>query len=115
MIPLVILAFITALCSALLALGYVYRTSFPMSYMWFLTGIILLLTFIMEDSIQLDNRVANVTGNGDNFTMTYDDNVYPLKVQDSNGDYTAEPNFTGIMLIMLALSFIMIGVLIERT
>lgn len=40
--------------------------------------------------------------------------VYAIKVLDENGEYTAEPTFVGIMLLMLALSFVMIGILIER-
>jgi hypothetical protein len=115
MIPLVILAFVTGICALILALGYIYRTSFPMSFMWFITGAILLLIFVTEDSIEIDDRVLQINATGDNFTAYYDSNTYPLKVQDIDGNYTAEPSFLGIMLIVLALSFIMVGILIERT
>jgi hypothetical protein len=115
MIPLVMLLFVFGLSTALLALGYIYRTSFPMSFMWFITGAIFLLLFLIEDSIELDDRVYNITSSGSTYTATYESNTYPLKVQDINGDYTPEPTFLGIMLILLSLSFIMMGILIERT
>jgi hypothetical protein len=115
MIPLVILVFVTTICVIILALGYIYRTSFPMSFMWFITGAIFLLLFVVEDSIGLDDRVLTINASGSDFIASYEDNVYPIKVQDVNGDYTLEPTFLGIMLIVLSLAFIMVGILIERT
>lgn len=115
MIPLVILVFVFGISTALLALGYIYRTSFPMSFMWFLVGAIFLLLFLVEDSIELDDRILNITSSGNDFTATYESNTYPLKVQDGLGNYTLEPTFLGIMLILLSLCFIMMGILIERT
>lgn len=63
--------------------------------------------------------IQNVEGS-DEITVNSYDTVgnspitYDIKVIDENGLYTAEPTFIGIMLIILALSFIMIGILIER-
>ena len=86
-----------------------------MSFMWWLVGIIFMLFFLIEDSVEIDDRVLNITSTGSTFEVNYDSNVYPLKVQDGNGDYTLEPTFGGMMLIVLSIAFIMIGILIERT
>jgi len=52
-IPFLILSMLFAVSGAIIALGYVYRTSFPMSFTWFISGSIFLIVFISTDSIQL--------------------------------------------------------------
>lgn len=116
--PLLILSFISAILIALMVLGYIYRTSFPMSFIWFITGVIFLLIFVTTETISLGALPVNQTYDNNTNTIinTYDNDKYPIKVFDNNTNtYTAEPNFVGMMLIILALSFIMVGILIERT
>lgn len=74
-IPIIILGFITALITILLSLGYIYRTSFPMSTFWFLSGAIFLIILLSVNSITygetflLDN-IAETT-NPNNQTLVY--------------------------------------------
>lgn len=116
--PIEILGFITAVCISLIVLGYIYRTSFPMSFIWFITGAIFILIFVTTNTIsigqlQTEQEYNNVT---DTIINTYEPNTYDIKVYDEIAqEYTAEPNFIGMMLIVLALAFIMVGILIERT
>lgn len=116
--PIVILGFITSILIALMVLGYIYRTSFPMSFIWFITGVIFLLIFVTTETISLGALLVNQTydNNTETTIHTYENDKYPIKVFDNNTNtYTAEPNFVGMMLIILSLSFIMVGILIERT
>lgn len=116
--PIVILGFITSILIALMVLGYIYRTSFPMSFIWFITGVIFLLIFVTTETISLGPLLVNQTydNNTETTIHTYENDKYPIKVFDNNTNtYTAEPNFVGMMLIILSLSFIMVGILIERT
>lgn len=117
-IPLLILGFISSILIALMVLGYIYRTSFPMSFIWFITGAIFLLIFVTTETISLGSLPTNQTydNNTDTIINTYEKDVYPIKVFDNNTNtYTPEPNFVGMMLIVLSLSFIMVGILIEKT
>jgi len=116
-IPIVILGFIMSIAIAMMALKYIYRTQFPMSFIWFMTGAILLVIFITTDTISLGQLA--IAQNYDNATdtiyNTYEPDTFPIKVYDNDTEaYTQEPTFTGIMLIVLSLSFIMVGVLIEK-
>lgn len=114
---LVLMGIVTPFIVILLGLGYIYRTSFPMSFMWFLSGAILLLIFLGHDNITLGQLQTNQTYNNvtDTIINTYEGDNYAIKVFDNNTQtYTPEPTFIGMMLIVLALSFIMVGILIEK-
>lgn len=116
-IPIIILGFISSIIIALLTLGYIYRTSFPMSTFWFLSGSILLIIFISVNTISIGSLNVNQTYNNvtDTIINTYAPDTFPIKVYDGGTEtYTLEPNFIGIMLIILSLAFIMVGVLIEK-
>lgn len=123
-IPLLIIGLIASFVVILLSLGYVYRSSFPMSTMWFISGAIFLLIFMSVNTISIGytderDRLENstITANTTEYEYLTEGNTpitYDIKVKDVDGNYTMEPNFVGIMLIILSLSFIMVGVLIER-
>lgn len=116
--PIEILGLIGGICFALLVLGYIYKSAFPMSFIWFTTGIIFLLIFALTNTISIGQLQVNQTYNNvtDAIINGYEPNTYPIKVYDDiNEEYTLEPNFIGIMLIVLCLACIMVGILIEKT
>lgn len=116
-LPIPIFGLIAGLCMALLVLGFVFRTKFPMTFVWFITGCIFLLIFIGVDTLSMGDRTMKINGTATtdlDINLYYENDVYPIKVQDEFGEYTMQPTFIGIMLIVVSLSFIMVGVLIER-
>lgn len=110
-IPFLLLVFISAVSFILPLIAYIFRSAFPASFILWLGGIIWLMIFLTTDNIDLGQLNTNQTY--DNTTNTifngYSCNCYPIR--DS---VTLEPSLFGILFIMLSLTYIMVGVLIER-
>jgi len=106
-IPLIILLVVVAVIGTLSMIAFVFRSKFPPSMLLFLCGGILLLLFLTTDQITIDREIQNVTKSGNTHTVSYEDNNFALRMD------TGEPTFIGIMFILMALMFIIVGALVE--
>lgn len=110
-IPFILLAFVTAVTLILPILAWLFRTSFPPSFVMWLGGIIWLLLFLTNENIDMGQ--LNTAQTFDNSTQTINNN-YTCNCYVIRDSVTFEPSLFGILFIMLALVYIMIGVLAER-
>lgn len=108
-IPIEILSLIIGVSFALPLIGYLYRTAFPMSAMFFIVGASWLIIFLTTDSIGLGDRVATINATTDIIGVTYEDNEYEVR-----NTITLEPTLIGLLFIIFSVSMIVIGVLIEE-
>lgn len=53
-IPFLVITLIYGLAFGLMAFAYIYRTSFPMSFIWFMVGSLSLIIFVTTDNITLE-------------------------------------------------------------
>ena len=110
-IPFLILVFVSAVNLVLPLIAWVFRTSFPASFVMWLGGIIWLMMFLTNDNIDLGQQNTSQTYNNvtDTITNGYSCNCYAIR-----NPVTFEPTFFGIMFISMAMVYILIGVLAER-
>jgi len=110
-IPIILLAFISAIALVPPLIAYVFRTSFPPSFIMWLGGIIWLMIFLTTDNISLGNINTEQTYNNATNTL---ENGYTCDCYAIRDSVTFEPSLYGILFMMLALVYIMIGVLAEK-
>lgn len=110
-IPFLMLTLISAITLVLPLIAYVFRTAFPASFVMWLGGIIWLLIFLTTDNISMGQLLDKQGYNNstEEIYQTYTPDNYAIRNSE-----TFEPTLIGILLIMLALTYIMIGVLAER-
>lgn len=104
-----VLTLIVAVSAIIPVLGHIFRTAFPMSTTFFLSGAMLLILFISVDNITVGQ--LHTTTNYNNSTDTIIDGYEPdnQPIKDVNG----QPNTIGLIFIIASLSLIMMGVLVK--